>query len=319
MSGFCGNTILDILPTEFMTVIDFRAKICRWLLSMCGRLPLNVLYGIGGAVAWFMEHVMNYRKSVIYTNLARAFPEKKYAEIEKIAKEYYRRIGDLAAEAIWFGGCPGNGEKLRRQKLYEYTNPDLLLSMHEKTGIMAMRAHCGNWEVFGGIYDYVDSPDFAMRLPKEHVFVAYKQMSNKVSGKVFYENRRAPLPDYMGQVESSRLMRHAVVNRDIHPVYVLGADQFPYQACHFVGDFLNQPTQGMLGGFSLAAKLGFAVLYMREERAGRGHYKLTFEVITENAADQNPEELMRKYYKLLEADIRKDPVNWLWSHKRWRR
>ena len=87
--------------------------------------------------------------------------------------------------------------------------------------------------------------------------------------------------------------------------------------CGAVGIFLNQETQGMLGGFSLASKLGFAVLYMREERVCRGHYRLTFEVISENALGQDPEKLMRQYYDLLEADIVKDPVNWLWSHKRW--
>ncbi|MCM1501735.1 MAG: lysophospholipid acyltransferase family protein [Bacteroidales bacterium] len=302
-----------------MTSIELRAKIAGGCLSFCGKLPLKCLYGIGGAVSWFMDHVMDYRKGVIYANIASAFPEKHYSEIESIARDYYSRIGDLLAEAIWFGGCPGNGKKLRKQRIYEYTNPEVLLDIQEKTGVMAMKSHCGNWELFGGIYDYLCNPDFEARLPKERVFVAYRPLRNKVSDIVFYENRRAPLPDYQGQIEDSRLMRHAVSNRTQRPVYILNADQYPYQACHFVGNFLNQPTQGMLGGFSLAAKLGFAVLYMREERAGRGHYRLTFEVITENAKGQDPEELMRKYYSLLEADIRKDPVNWLWSHKRWRK
>lgn len=302
-----------------MKFIKLRAKLAGGCLSLCGKLPLSWLYGIGGAVSWFMKYVMNYRKGVIYANIARAFPEKNYNWIEDVADGYYKRIGDLAAEAIWFGGCPGNGNKLRKQKIYEYVNPEVLLEYQEKTGVMAMKSHCGNWELFGGIYDYVDNPDFAAKLSMDCVFVAYRPLRDKVSDIVFYENRRAPLPDYAGLIEDSKLMRHAVTNRTRHPVYVLNADQYPYQACHFAGEFLNQPTQGMLGGFSLAAKLGFAVLYMREERAGRGHYRLTFEVISENAKGEDPEVLMRKYYALLEDDIRRDPVNWLWSHKRWRK
>lgn len=301
-----------------MTIIELRAKIAGGCLSLCGKLPLGWLYGIGGAVSWAMKRI-NYRKGVIYTNIARAFPEKDYRWVEDVADRYYARIGELAAEAIWFGGCAGNGNKLRRQKVYEYVNPEVLLEIQEKTGVMAMKSHCGNWELFGGIYSYVDSEDFKARLPVDRVFVAYRPMRNKVSDIVFYENRRAPLPDYAGQISDSRLMRHAVSNRTQRPVYILNADQYPYQAGHYVGDFLNQPTWGMLGGFALAVKLGFAVLYMREERAGRGHYRLTFEIITENAKGQDPEELMRRYYALLEEDIRKDPVNWLWSHKRWRK
>jgi len=302
-----------------MKPVDFKAKICRGLLCLCGSLPLRWLYAAGGFASWVMDHVINYRKGVVYANIARSFPDMDYDEIDRTAHEYYARIGELAAETIWFGGCRGNGRKLRKQKIYEYANPELLLEIQEKTGVMAMKSHCGNWELFGGIYDYVDIPDFETRLPKDRIFVAYKPMHNKVSDIVFYENRRAPLPDYQGLIEDSRLMRHAILNRMQRPVYVLNADQYPYQACHYVGTFLHQPTQGMLGGFSLAVKLGFAVLYMREERICRGHYRLTFEVIEENAKGMDPEELMRKYYSLLEEDIRKDPVNWLWSHKRWRK
>ena len=31
-----------------------------------------------------------------------------------------------------------------------------------------------------------------------------------------------------------------------------------------------------------------------------------------------PEEITRRYYDLLEKDIKETPHNWLWSHKRWK-
>ena len=302
-----------------MDSVRIRAGIVRSLLSLVGRLPLKALYGLGDAASWFMRRVLDYRKGVIYTNIARAFPDKTYDWVDSIARQYYSRMGDLAAETIWFGGC--NGERgrrrLRKQRIYEYANPEVLVEANRERGVMAMKSHCGNWELLGGFYEY--SPDLGLEryLARDNFYVAYRSMSSKVSDIVFYENRRAPLPDYEGLVEDTKLMRHAVAHRKERPVYVLNADQFPYKACHYVGKFLNQPTEGMLGGFSLATKLGFAVLYMREERVSRGHYRLTFEVITDNAAGQDPEKLMRRYYDPLEADIRKDPVNGRWSHKRW--
>ena len=300
-----------------MTGTEFKAKIYRSIISFFGKLPLNALYKVGDVAAWVMRSVVSYRKNVIYTNLARSFPEKKYEEIEAIARDYYKRLGNIAAETIWFGGCNGNGDKLHRQRIYDYTNPEVLLNANKERGVMCMTSHCGNWELLGGIYEYSYTIDLTKHIDKNNFYVAYRAMYNKVSDKVFYENRRAPLPDYTGQVEDVKMLRHAVARKDDKPIYVLIADQFPYKACHPVGTFLNQPTVGMLGGFALAVKLGFAVLYMRQERAGRGHYRLTYEVITENAAGQDPEELMRKYFSMLEADIRKDPANWLWSHKRW--
>ena len=299
----------------FMTAIEFKAKIAGGCLSLVGHLTLRVLYGIGDFAAWFMRRVLHYRENVVLTNISRAFPKMWYDDVRRLADAYYSRIGELFAETIWFGGCNGNGAKLRKQKIYEYTNPELLLKYHAERGIMSMKSHCGNWELFGGIYDYCES--FRGTLDMDDVYVAYRAMHSPVSDKVFYENRRAPLPGFKGLVEDTKLMRHAVARKDARPIYILNADQFPYKACHPVGIFLNQETQGMLGGFSLASKLGFAVLYMREERVSRGHYKLTFEVISETALGQDPEKLMRQYYDLLEADIVKDPVNWLWSHKRW--
>ena len=287
-----------------MTGTEFKAKIYRSIISFFGKLPLNALYKVGNFAAWGMRSVVSYRKNVIYTNLARSFPEKKYEEIlaEKGADECAAIIVDLP------GGTPFNAAmriiaELCRRLLPELWQPPSLPRY---------------WELLGGIYEYSYTIDLTEHIDKNNFYVAYRAMYNKVSDKVFYENRRAPLPDYTGQVEDVKMLRHAVARKDNKPIYVLIADQFPYKACHPVGTFLNQPTVGMLGGFALAVKLGFAVLYMRQERAGRGHYKLTYEVITENAAGQDPEELMRKYFAMLEADIRKDPANWLWSHKRWK-
>ena len=302
-----------------MDSVKIRAGIVRGLISLVGKLPLNVLYRLGDAVAWFMRSVMSYRKGVIYTNIARAFPTKTYDEVNVIADEYYTRLGNLVAETIWFGGCNGRkgGKRIRKQHIYEYVNPEVLIEANRERGVMAMNSHCGNWELLGGIHEYSYGLDLHEYIDQNNFYVAYRAMYSKVSDKVFYENRRAPLPDYPGLLEDTKFLRHAVAHRKDKPIYVLNADQYPYVACHYVGKFLSQPTDGMLGGFAMAAKLGFAVLYMREERVSRGHYRLTFEVITENAAGQDPEMLMRRYYDLLEADIRKDPVNWLWSHKRW--
>ena len=302
-----------------MDSVKIRAGIVRGLISLVGKLPLNVLYRLGDAVAWFMRSVMSYRKGVIYTNIARAFPTKTYDEVNVIADEYYTRLGNLVAETIWFGGCNGRkgGKRIRKQHIYENVNPEVLIEANRERGVMAMKSHCGNWELLGGINEYSYGLDLHEYIDQNNFYVAYRAMYSKVSDKVFYENRRAPLPDYPGLLEDTKFLRHAVAHRKDKPIYVLNADQYPYVACHYVGKFLSQPTDGMLGGFAMAAKLGFAVLYMREERVSRGHYRLTFEVITENAAGQDPEMLMRRYYDLLEADIRKDPVNWLWSHKRW--
>jgi KDO2-lipid IV(A) lauroyltransferase len=53
-------------------------------------------------------------------------------------------------------------------------------------------------------------------------------------------------------------------------------------------------------------------------REARGRYQMTYTLITRDAAAMTPEAVMRSYYDLLEADIRRDPANYLWTHKRWK-
>ncbi len=301
-----------------MDSVEMKARLVGGLLSLIGRLPLNFLYKLGDFSAWGMNKLLRYRKDVVYVNLSRSFPNVDYWQIKEWADGFYRHLGELIAETVWFAGCKGRPERLRKQNLYRYVNVDQLLDMRDKRGVICMRSHMGNWEVAGGIFEFSRDGGMHERMTQEELFVAYKPMNNPVADQVFYDNRGAVLHDYKGMIKTSELLRHVIKHKDIRPVYMVIADQFPYMACHHVGSFLNQDTQGMIGAFNLAHKLGFAVMTTRESRDGRGHYVSTYEVISEDASKDNPEELMKTYFKMLEEDIHKDPSNWLWSHKRWK-
>jgi KDO2-lipid IV(A) lauroyltransferase len=50
----------------------------------------------------------------------------------------------------------------------------------------------------------------------------------------------------------------------------------------------------------------------------RGYYHFEFEVMTLTPNDFAPGQLTALYVKLLEKSIRKNPSNYLWSHRRWK-
>jgi KDO2-lipid IV(A) lauroyltransferase len=51
----------------------------------------------------------------------------------------------------------------------------------------------------------------------------------------------------------------------------------------------------------------------------QGIYKVSFEVITQEAKQLDYGHITEKHAALLEAAIAQDPSRWLWSHKRWKR
>ena len=293
----------------------------RGLILLFSKLPLRCLYGIGSVFSWFAAKVFHYREGVVMTNLARSFPELPYWDLESIADAYYRHMGDIIAETIWFGGS--DYDRIRKQRICTIANPEVLNEAFESSpGVVILNSHCGNWEIMGGLLGYRTATGGRISFEGKHISVVYKKLKNPVSDEVFKLNRISPL-EQVGtecEVESSNVLRFSIRHKDEKRVYVYPTDQAPYTRAgkHPIGEFMHQQTNAMLGSVGVACKLSHAVAYMKMKRVERGRYEMSFIPMCDDASKVTPEELMKKYYQLLEEEINETPANWLWSHKRWK-
>ena len=303
--------------------LGFGTSIVNGLFYLAGRLPLGWHYFWGRVFAWILGKVVHYREDVVTANIARSFPEKKYDEIKKIKDGFYTHFGELIAEMIWFAGNrKGRGRKrIHDSRIVTYVNPEVINELYRtRPGVMALTGHAGNWELNGGIFCENYAGPWAFDESK--LCVVYKALSNKLWDKVVGRGRCAAMLDldFDGYVESRNVLRYAVSHRREKYLYIFNTDQYPYRYAtgYDVGTFLNQPTMAMTGGASLACKMGMGVVFMDWRRNGRGHYEITLVPICEDASASTPEEIMRKYYGLMEETVKADPSNYLWSHKRWK-
>lgn len=285
------------------------------------KLPLKFHYFMADILAWLLRKVLRYRYSTVMINLSRSFPNKKYKEIDRIAKDFYKHMGEIFAEAIWFGGS--SYKRLYDSGIVTVMNPEELNELFLSTPSMTvLSTHCGNWELMGGFLGYRTLSGEKVAICEEDIRVVYKKLSSPVSDEVFKRNRVAPL-ERVGtscEIESMNILRHAVSNRDKRLVYIYPTDQAPYwkAAKHPIGEFMHQQTNVMLGSVGVACKLSHSVMYMKMRRVERGRYEMTLIPICRNASEMTPEQIMRKYYDLLEQEINETPHNWLWTHKRWK-
>lgn len=289
----------------------------RGLILMFSKLPLKWLYAIGGVFSWFAYKVLHYRESVVITNLARSFPELRCWELDDIAAAFYRHLGDMVAEAVWFGGS--DYKRLRKQRLCTVANPEVLNEAFVSSpGVVLLNSHCGNWEILGGFCSYNYDENHPNPYIEDDMFVVYKQQSNAVMDEVLKKNRINCKRDYKGMLESSQILRTVLQNKDKKRIYICNSDQHPYVGRFYLGEFLNQPTYAMKGAVGVAHKMNMSVLFMRMVHKARGSYEISFVKLCDDASKHDPEDIVRMYYKELEKEIRETPHNWLWSHKRWK-
>ena len=299
-------------------------KVGSWLLlgllRLLGLLPLRVHYALGRFVTWLLQYVVGYRRDEVMHNLTKAFPDEKVWDLRVVRKEFYRHLGEVIAETVWFGACRGP-KRLHRQRLVEIDNPELVATYREASpGMVILAGHTGNWEIIGGIaaYNYSDIPS---PLSEENYCVVYRALSSRVWGEIMRDNRTAPLHDrkaYDGYLDSKELIRYAFKHAGEGKAYGILIDQRPYfhSPADIEVDFMGQRVKTMTGGAALARKFNMAVLYQTARRDRRGHYTLHYTPICGDASKMSVEEIMKKYYALLESDIREQPANYLWSHKR---
>lgn len=292
----------------------------KGLMRLFGMLPLKVHYFNARWIAWLLRNVIGYRRDEVLINLTSCFPEKEYNELKQISKDFYLHFAELIVEAIWFGACR-NPERLHKARMMEIANPGLLNELYEKyPSVMVMYSHTGNWELYGGIasYNYTDLP---MHIREDNFCVVYRKLSSRMWDEILRKNRFAPLLDrdgFPGYIESKTLPRYVFSHRNEKKFYNVNTDQRPYYAApSFIEcDFLHHRVRTMSAAASLAAKFKMAVVYLNMNRTRQGHYLLEYTTLCEDASQMPVEAIMQQYYSLLEKDIRNNPANYLWTHRR---
>src|SRR4051812_16792473 len=69
-------------------------------LYLISLLPFWILYGISYLAYILIYYIIGYRKEVVMSNIAIAFPEKSLAERKLIAKKFYKNFTDNFIEII---------------------------------------------------------------------------------------------------------------------------------------------------------------------------------------------------------------------------
>lgn len=294
------------------------AEIRYCLLYLFSMLPLKIHYFFSDGFAFVLEYIARYRFSTVITNISRSFPQLKYKEVRGLASQYYKYMSDLIFESAW--DISHSAKKICR--IVKVANPELPGTLQKKYNkILVVMGHCGNWEIVSGMCGTAEyrTPDSFASHP---IYIVYKEAKDKRADFLFHKLRMHEYRKFKTEghvVESKKIIRTILTDKDEKATFVMIADQSPKGENHRVINFLNQQTLFMKGPEYVAVKAKMPVVYLSMDRISRGNYLITFTTITEDASKEREGFVTEKYAELLEADINKNKVNWLWSHRRWKK
>lgn len=300
--------------------MDMRAKVIKALMKAASALPLGLHRFNARIIGWIARNVVHYRLKVVRDNIDKAFPELNQKQRNRIIRDFYIHFGDLVCETVWFGGK--SARQLRQSGICTIVNPEETVRLASVAkGTVILSGHFGNWEILGGFEAYCpEGREMAMN--RSNTAMAYKELTDPLWDDIFKCNRTGILgPDFENYIESKNILRFMVTKGRNGMFTFLDNDQRPYKYAVAAEPvtFMGRSAMAMVGGIITAHKYGLAVSYCSMcRKPGRKGYTLELNTICDDASTMSVKEINDRFYALLEDDIRKDPGNYLWSHRRWK-
>lgn len=270
-------------------------------------LPLRALYVISDGLALLACDVIRYRRRVVRDNLRNAFPEMPDKERRRIERGFYRFLGDYIVETVKMVSM---SEKQIRRRVRMEGLEQPCDALRRGRDVTLMLGHYCNWEWVSSLPLHF-APDTVCAQ-------VYHHLHSRAMDEVFMKIRTR---FDANNIEMADIMRRLIgwKRQGIPTVTGFIADQCPGLDIHLFVDFLNHDTGVYTGPERIAGFLDSEVLFCHMSRPRRGEYVLKFVPVTSEPKKIPTFDMTRRYFELLEDNIREAPEYWLWSHRRWKR
>ena len=293
---------------------SFLKKIRYFFEALAVRLGLALfqIIGIKNASNFgsFLARNIGKRISVqklARSNLNKAFPDLKTAEIEKILDDMWDNLGRIVGE---FSHCcrMGKGEIVKHATIDAKSLKNLENVKNSKNGGIIFSAHIGNWEI---------GPKFFLH-HGINVKTVYRPLNNEIVDKVTSQARKVDL------IPKNTKGNKQIINEIKNGNYIIIlVDQKITDGISVPFFHDNALTSASIA--KLALKYDIPLIPARSIRIGKEfNFKIEIEdAVKFDKTDAITEEqvfnLTKKINEKLESWIREYPAQWFWVHNRWKK
>jgi len=270
-------------------------------------IPNGALRFLASVLGFVCFSILRFRRKVVLSNLELAFgASKSRSQIAQLAKDNYRHYAMTFME--WMRSILWSQKKFIRET--ELSWDPIRSQMELGQGGMVLTSHLGNWE-------FAIQAASARGMPCD---IVVKRQNNK-----FVQN----FLDWFRTRYGARVIYESGGMSDVFKS--LGEKRFViFVLDQFMGPPIGLPVKffgheaGTAAGLALITeKRRYSLFTAYSERTVEGKLVSHLEKMPE-APPFNPEKIDRLYQKtqwyndILEKQIRQNPSQWLWLHRRWK-
>lgn len=281
----------------------------RVVVAFLQALPLRVVARIGRAGGALAYHLDGRHRRVALRNLTMCFgKEKSPAEIQAIARENFRRLGENYLCAIKTAAM--TPEELKPH--FKFLGVENILPPGPDAGpksVVVAIGHFGNFELYARFGQYVPAFQCATtyRALRQAGLNRLMQQLREKSGCWFFERRTDAAALKSAMTEKNLLLG---LLADQHSS--LGGIRLP-----FFGHECSTNVAPAVLALRYHCPLHTGICY----RTGLGEWQVEAgaEIPTrEGGHPRSTEAIMKDVNRAFEAAVRRDPANWFWVHNRWK-
>jgi KDO2-lipid IV(A) lauroyltransferase len=280
--------------------------VTRTLEGAIAHLPDRAAHAVGSALGALARGPVGIRRETVEANLRRAFPGADPAWIAETVRQTYRHLGRETIQMIRLS-------RMTRAEIVAMTEvspaqwEEFSDALSAGKGALLVTGHYGNWEVAAACVAARGVPIDA---------IVKRQRNPLVDAQVEAARRRMGI-ELMDMGEASKRMLRSLSRG--HAIGIVG-DQDARGAGVFV-PFFGIPSSTYRGPAMFALRFGAPLFAAVARRLPDGRYRLVSERIRAESTGDLEADVVRVTAALsafLEREIREDPGQYFWFHKRWK-
>jgi len=276
----------------------------RSILLLSKLMPYRLGVYAGGILGFIAYYLFPRERNRAIAHLTVAFGEKGRPWIQRTARQSFIHLGKSLLEVMLIS-------PRRLARVVDIQGEEnLRTALSLKKGVVYVTGHIGNWELMGHTVAAINSLSvIAAPIEPEQVNDMIVRLRARMGVRTILRGRPGA---------SRELIRIFKENR------VLGIliDQDTDVESAFV-DFMGRPAWTPTAAASMAIKFGAPVIFGTIRRGNDNRHAITIEGPLELVRTGNDEKDIvantAMLTKKIEERIARNPEQWVWMHRRWRR